>query len=65
MTKKRLKVDADVSFRERTVTWADDQKKCILDWYIDYLKDQHVGFKFNKQHHLLCADALNKNFAWG
>jgi hypothetical protein len=29
------------------------------------LKDQHVGFKFNKQHHLLCADALNKNFAWG
>ncbi|XP_051219410.1 uncharacterized protein [Lolium perenne] len=65
MTKKKLKVDAAVSSRERTVTWADDQKKYMLDWYIDYLKDQHVGFKFKKQHHLLCADALNKKFAMG
>ncbi|KAM0825574.1 hypothetical protein ACQ4PT_069462 [Festuca glaucescens] len=65
MTKKKLKVDAVVSSRERTVTWADDQKKYMLDWYIDYLKDQHVGFKFKKQHHLFCANALNKKFAMG
>jgi hypothetical protein len=41
MTKKKLKVDAAVSSRERTVTWADDQKKYMLDWYIDYLKDAY------------------------
>jgi hypothetical protein len=50
---------------ERTVTWADDQKKYMLDWYMDYLKNEHVGFKFKKQHHLSCADALNKKFAIG
>uniref|UniRef100_A0ACD5ZAD1 Uncharacterized protein n=1 Tax=Avena sativa TaxID=4498 RepID=A0ACD5ZAD1_AVESA len=64
MAKSKLKVDV-ASSRERTVTWADDQKKYMLDWYIDYLKDQHVGFKFKKQHHMLCADALNKKFAMG
>uniref|UniRef100_A0ACD5WUT4 Uncharacterized protein n=1 Tax=Avena sativa TaxID=4498 RepID=A0ACD5WUT4_AVESA len=65
MPKSKLKVDVAASSRERTVTWADDQKKYMLDWYIGYLKDQHVGFKFKKQHHMLCADALNKKFAMG
>lgn len=51
MTKGKGKVDGD-----------DGQTKFMLDWCIDYMKKQHPGFKFKKQHHMKCADALNKEF---
>lgn len=59
------KVDGDGPSLTRTVNWDDDQIKFMLDWCIDYMKNQHAGFKFKKQHHMKCADALNKEFAMG
>ncbi|CAO2205470.1 unnamed protein product [Urochloa humidicola] len=58
-------VDAFASSRERTVIWHEDQSKYMLEWYIEYLKKQHKGFKIRKPHHMLCADALNKKFTMG
>ncbi|KAF8693275.1 hypothetical protein HU200_038659 [Digitaria exilis] len=37
----------------------------MLDWYIQYKKNQHAGFVFKKPHHMKCADALNKQFGMG
>ena len=65
MPRGKREVEVASAAREKTVTWADDQKKFMLDWYMEYLKKQHIGFKFKKQHHLLCADALNKKFGMG
>ncbi|CAN6284483.1 unnamed protein product [Urochloa humidicola] len=65
MAKGKGKVDGDGPSRERTINWDDGQTKFMLDWCIDYMKKQHAGFKFKKQHHVKCADALNKEFAMG
>ncbi|GJN38726.1 hypothetical protein PR202_gb27794 [Eleusine coracana subsp. coracana] len=65
MVKGKGKTDGDGPSRERTINWDDDQTKFMLDWYIVYMKGQHAGFKFKKQHHMKCADALNKEFAMG
>nr|CAB3500918.1 unnamed protein product [Digitaria exilis] len=65
MTKGKGKVDGDGPSRERTINWDDGQTKFMLDWCIDYMKNQHAGFKFKKQHHMKCADALNKEFGMG
>lgn len=37
----------------------------MLDWYIEYKKEQHAGFIWKTQHHLKCADVLNREFAMG
>ncbi|CAO2209878.1 unnamed protein product [Urochloa humidicola] len=65
MAKGKGKVDGDGTSRERTINWDDGQTKFMLDWCIDYMKNQHAGFRFKKQHHMKCADALNKEFAMG
>lgn len=65
MAKAKVKVDALASSRERSLTWHEDQTKLMLEWCMEYLKKQHAGFKFRKQHLMLCADALNKKFAMG
>lgn len=48
--------------RAPSISKDDSQNKFMLDWCIDYTKNLHVGFKFKKQHHMKCADALNKEF---
>ncbi|KAL6655846.1 hypothetical protein ACP70R_006672 [Stipagrostis hirtigluma subsp. patula] len=63
--KGKGKLDADGPSRERSITWDDDHTKFMLDWYIEYKKNQHAGFVWKKQHHLKCADALNKQFGMG
>ncbi|KAL6634931.1 hypothetical protein ACP70R_027602 [Stipagrostis hirtigluma subsp. patula] len=65
MVKGKGKLDADGPSRERSITWDDDHTKFMLDWYIEYKKNQHAGFVWKKQHHLKCADALNKQFGMG
>ncbi|KAF8657711.1 hypothetical protein HU200_059867 [Digitaria exilis] len=37
----------------------------MLNWYIEYKKNQHAGFAWKRTHHAKCADALNKQFAMG
>jgi hypothetical protein len=34
----------------------------MLGWFIDYIKEQHPGFKIRKPHHFKCAEALNRKF---
>ncbi|KAF8702553.1 hypothetical protein HU200_032937 [Digitaria exilis] len=63
--KGKGKVDADGPPRERTITWDEEHTKFMLDWYIEYKKNQHAGFVFKKPHHMKCADALNKQFGMG
>lgn len=65
MAKGKVKVDAFAFSRERSLTWHEDQSKYMLEWYIEYVKKQHAGFKIKKAHHMVCADALNKKFAMG
>lgn len=49
----------------RTITWEEDHTKFMLNWYIEYKKNQHAGFVWKKAHHAKCADALNKEFGMG
>ncbi|XP_044954899.1 uncharacterized protein LOC123405167 [Hordeum vulgare subsp. vulgare] len=63
MAKGKVKVDGDE--KERTISWADDQNKFMLDWCIEYMQEQHAGFRFKKHHLMKCADALNRKFAMG
>ncbi|XP_037450994.1 uncharacterized protein LOC119321403 [Triticum dicoccoides] len=65
MAKGKGKADGDGCSRERTISWADDQTKFMLDWCIEYMKEQHAGFRFRKHHLMKCADALNRKFAMG
>jgi hypothetical protein len=37
----------------------------MLGWFIDYIKEQHAGFKLRKPHHFKCAEALNRQFNMG
>nr|XP_045086853.1 uncharacterized protein LOC109737816 [Aegilops tauschii subsp. strangulata] len=55
----------DEGSRQRTMSWDDEQTKFMVNWYIEYRKEQHAGFVFKKQHHMKCADVLNKEFAMG
>jgi hypothetical protein len=55
MGKGKDKVDDDNCTRERTILWDEDQTKFMLGWYMDFIKDQHAGFKVKKQHHFKCA----------
>jgi hypothetical protein len=48
MAKGKEKVEGDGSARERTITWDEDQTKFMLGWFIDYIKEQHAGFKLKK-----------------
>jgi hypothetical protein len=59
MVTGKEKVEGKGSARERTILWDDDQTKFMLGWFIDYIKEQHVGFKIRKPHHFKCAEALN------
>nr|BAD54323.1 hypothetical protein [Oryza sativa Japonica Group] len=63
--KGKGKVEGEGSTRERSISWDDDQTKFMLDWYIEYKKEQHAGFIWKTQHHLKCADVLNREFAMG
>ena len=63
MGKVKGKVECEGSTRERSISWEDEQTKFMLNWYIQYKKDQHAGFVWKKQHHMKCVDALNKEFA--
>ncbi|KAM3208386.1 hypothetical protein ACQJBY_063209 [Aegilops geniculata] len=65
MAKGKGKADGDGCSRERTISWADDQTKFMLDWCIEYMKEQYAGFRFRKHHLMKCADALNRKFAMG
>jgi hypothetical protein len=48
MTKGKEKAEGDGSTRERTITWDDDQTKFMFGWFIDFMKEQHAGFKIKK-----------------
>jgi hypothetical protein len=37
----------------------------MLGWFIDFMKEQHAGFKIKKQHHFKCSEALNRQFNMG
>ncbi|XP_040382989.1 uncharacterized protein LOC107304791 [Oryza brachyantha] len=63
--KGKGKVEVEGSTRERSISWDEEHTKFMLDWFIEYKKDQHAGFVWKSQHHLKCADALNKEFAMG
>lgn len=65
MGKGKDKVDGDNCTRERTILWDEDQTKFMLGWYMDFIKDQHAGFKVKKQHHFKCAESLNRQFNMG
>ena len=60
MAKGKAKADAFPTSRERSLTWHEDQTKFMLEWYMEYLKKQHAGFKVKKSHHMLCA-SYNKS----
>ncbi|XP_062227335.1 uncharacterized protein LOC133925415 [Phragmites australis] len=63
--KRKGEVDRDGPSHERTINWDDGQTMFMLEWCIEYLKDHYAKFKFSKQHHMKCVDALNKKFAIG
>jgi len=65
MGKGKEKVEGEASTRERTILWDEDQTKFMLGWFIDFIKEQHAGFKVKKQHHFKCAEALNRQFNMG
>ncbi|XP_025822680.1 uncharacterized protein LOC112898555, partial [Panicum hallii] len=65
MVKGKEKDEGDGSTRERTILWDEDQTKYMLGWFIDYIKEQHAGFKIKKQHHFKCSEALNRQFNMG
>jgi hypothetical protein len=45
MGKGKKKDEGDGTTRERTILWDEDQTKFMLGWFIDYIKEQHAGFK--------------------
>ncbi|KAF8720867.1 hypothetical protein HU200_023264 [Digitaria exilis] len=57
--------EEDSSNREKYIGWSEEATKYMLEWHIDIRKDKAATFKFKKQHHLPCADALNAKFADG
>nr|CAB3451504.1 unnamed protein product [Digitaria exilis] len=59
------KSEEDSSNREKYISWSEEATKYMLEWYIDIRKDKPATFRFKKQHHLQCADALNAKFALG
>ncbi|XP_044405447.1 uncharacterized protein [Triticum aestivum] len=61
--KLTLKTEEDSNPRDKYITWTDEATRFMLEWYIDLRKDKPATFKFNKQHHLQCADALNGKFS--
>ncbi|KAE8774875.1 hypothetical protein D1007_52685 [Hordeum vulgare] len=63
MAKGKGKDDGGGCSHERTISWADDQTKFMLDWFIEYMKEEHAGFRFRKHHLMKCVDALNRKFA--
>jgi hypothetical protein len=65
MVTGKEKVEGEGSGHERTILWDDDQTKFMLGWFIDYIKEQHVGFKMRKPNHFKCAEALNRQFNMG
>ncbi|PUZ77159.1 hypothetical protein GQ55_1G348500 [Panicum hallii var. hallii] len=65
MGKGKEKDEGDGTTRERTILWDEDQTKFMLGWFIDYIKEQHAGFKIKKQHHFKCSEALNRQFNMG
>ncbi|XP_003566824.1 uncharacterized protein LOC100846396 [Brachypodium distachyon] len=60
-----VKSEEDINSRDKYITWTDEATKFMLEWYIDLRKDKPASFKFKKQHHLQCADALNGKFSLG
>jgi hypothetical protein len=48
MVKGKEKDEGDGTTRERTILWDEDQTKFMLGWFIDYIKEQHAGFKIKK-----------------
>jgi len=65
MAKGKAKADTVAPSRERSLNWHENQSKYMLERCIEYLKKQHIGFKFKKAHLMLCANELNKKFAMG
>jgi hypothetical protein len=63
--KLAVKSEEDCNSRDKYITWTDETTKFMLDWYIDLRRDKPATFKFKKQHHLQCADALNGKFSLG
>ena len=63
--KLTLKTEEDSNPRDKYITWTDEATRFMLEWYIDLRKDKPATFKFKKQHHLQCADALNGKFSLG
>ncbi|KAM0913261.1 hypothetical protein ACQ4PT_012277 [Festuca glaucescens] len=60
-----VKSEEDCNSDGKYITWTDEATKFMLDWYIDLHRDKPATFKFKKQHHLQCADALNGKFSLG
>ena len=63
--KLAVKSEDDSNSRDKYITWTDEATRFMLDWYIELRKDKPATFKFKKQHHLQCADALNGKFSLG
>ena len=63
--KLTLKIEEDSNPRDKYITWTDEVTRFMLEWYIDLRKDKPATFKFKKQHHLQCVDALNAKFLLG
>ena len=63
--KLTIKTEEESNPREKYITWTDEATRFMLDWYIELRKDKPATFKFKKQHHLHCADALNGKFTLG
>ncbi|VAI09183.1 unnamed protein product [Triticum turgidum subsp. durum] len=60
-----IKTEEESNPREKYITWTDEATRFMLDWYIELRKDKPATFKFKKQHHLHCVDALNGKFSLG
>ncbi|CAM0878496.1 unnamed protein product [Alopecurus aequalis] len=63
--KLAVKSEDDSNSHDKYITWTDEATRFMLDWYIELRKDKPATFKFKKQHHLQCADALNGKFSLG
>jgi hypothetical protein len=48
MGKGKEKDEDDGTTRERIILWDEDRTKFMLGWFIDYIKEQHAGFKIKK-----------------
>jgi hypothetical protein len=65
MGKGKKKDEGDGTTRESTILWDEDQTKFMLGCFINYIKEQHAGFKIKKQHHFKCSETLNRQFNMG